>query len=78
MANVQQDRFYAWADGVGRGPGHVIEAGRFVAAAVGYIESYSPPADADGEIRVYVASLEGGREHCFTVELDGGGPAPCD
>lgn len=78
MVDVEQHRFYAWADGDGRGHGHIIEAGSYEAAAVGYIELHTPAVDGDGEIRIFVTGLDEGQEHCFTVDLADGAAAPCD
>ncbi len=78
MAEPEQHRYFAYADGVGRAHGHVIEATSYEAAAVGYAEAYSPPVDGDNEIRIFVTSLDEGEEHCFTVDLGDGGAEPCD
>lgn len=77
MIEAEQHRYFAYAEGVGRAHGHVIEAPSFEAAAVGYTEIYAPPVDADDEIRVFVAELDGGREHCFVIDLGDGGAEPC-
>lgn len=77
MTEVEPHRFYAWADAEGRGHGRVLEAGSYEAAAVAYIERHAPAITAQGEIRVFVTGLDDGREHCFTVDLDGGVAAPC-
>ena len=78
MSDTQQNRYYAYADGVGRGHGHVIEAGSHEAAAIGYAEIYSPPVDSDGDVKIIVTSLDEGREHCFTVDLSEGDARSCD
>lgn len=72
-----EKRYYAYADGVGRAHGHVIEAGSHEAAAVGYTELYSPPVDGDGALRIFVSSLDEDREHCFRVDLGEGASEPC-
>ncbi|MBD3832545.1 MAG: hypothetical protein IE910_04215 [Brevundimonas sp.] len=77
MIEAAQHRYYAYAEGVGRAHGHVIEAPSFEAAAVGYTEIYAPPVDADDEIRVFVAEMEGGQEHCFVIDLGDGQAEPC-
>lgn len=77
MIEAAQHRYFAYAEGVGRAHGHVIEAPSFEAAAVGYTEIYAPPVDADDEIRVFVAELDGGREHCFVIDLGHGQAEPC-
>ncbi|MDQ1153052.1 DUF5961 family protein [Brevundimonas sp. SORGH_AS_0993] len=78
MTEPEQQRYFAWADSVGRGHGHVVEAGSYEAAAVGYTELYTPPVDGDGDIRVFVAGLDDGQEHCFTIDLGDGHAEPCD
>lgn len=78
MHEPEQRRYYAWADGVGRAHGHVVEAGSSEAAAVGYTELYTPPVDGDDTIRVFVAGLDAGEEHCFVIDLGRGEAAPCD
>lgn len=77
MIEAEQHRYFAYAEGVGRAHGHVIEAPSFEAAAVGYTEIYAPPVDADDEIRVFVAELDGGRKHCFVIDLGDGQAEPC-
>jgi hypothetical protein len=77
MIEAAQHRYFAYAEGVGRALGHVIEAPSFEAAAVGYTEIYAPPVDADDEIRVFVAEMEGGQEHCFVIDLGDGQAEPC-
>lgn len=77
MVEAAQHRYFAYAEGVGRAHGHVIEAPSFEAAAVGYTEIYAPPVDADDEIRVFVAEMEGGQEHCFVIDLGDGQAEPC-
>lgn len=72
------NRYFAYADGVGRSHGHVVEAPSFEAAAVGYTELYAPPFDAENEIRIIVTGLDDGIEHCFVVDVGGGGAQPCD
>lgn len=71
--------FYAYADAVGRGHGHAIEAESAEAAAVAYVEAWSPPVGGGNEIRVFVQDPDEGVEHCFTLDLgDDGEPEPCD
>jgi hypothetical protein len=71
-------RYFAYADAVGRGHGHVVEAASYEAAAVAYAEIYAPPVDGDNDLRVFVQD-EDGLEHCFTLALDAGAdPEPCD
>lgn len=79
MAAAQTQTFYAYADAVGRGHGHSVQAESIEAAAVAYVEAWSPPVDGDNDVRVFVRDPEDGVEHCFTLDLgDGGEPQPCD
>ncbi|WP_374273812.1 DUF5961 family protein [Brevundimonas sp.] len=78
MIPLEQHRYLAYAQGVGRAHGHVVEAPSFEAAAVGYAELYSPPVDEEDDIRVFVIGLDDGQEHCFVIDLDDGQAAPCD
>lgn len=78
MNEPEQHRYFAYAEGLGRAHGHVLEAGSLEAAAVGYTELCFPPVDADDEIRIFVAELDGGREHCFVIDLRDGLAEPCD
>lgn len=54
-----------------------MEAPSYEAAAAGYTELYSPPVDADSEIRIFVTNLEEGEEHCFVVDVGDGHAEPC-
>jgi len=36
-----------------------------------------PVGPADDEIRVFVAEMEGGQEHCFVIDLGDGQAEPC-
>ena len=78
MTAAAPRRFYAYADAVGRGHGHIVEAESLEAAAVVYVEAWSPPLDADNDVRVFVHDVHDGVEHCFTLDLsDGSEPEPC-
>ena len=77
MTDPEQHRYFAYADALGRGHGHVLEAPSYEAAAVGYTELYSPPVDADSEIRIFVTNLDEGEEHCFVVDVGDGQAEPC-
>ncbi len=77
MTQTQQHRYYAYADGVGRSHGHVVEAPSYEAAAVGYTEIYAPPVDGNNEIRIFVTSIDEGVEHCFLVDVGDGQAEPC-
>lgn len=74
----EQHRYFAYADGDGRGHGHIVQAGSYEAAAVTFTEIYSPPVDGDGDIRIFVTDLDEGQEHCFIVDLTDGEAEPCD
>ena len=79
MTRPEQHRYFAYAEGLGRAQGHVLEAGSFEAAAVEYADLYTPPVDGDDEIRIFVADLDGGQEHCFVIDLsDDGQVERCD
>lgn len=75
---TEANRYFAYAHGVGRSHGHVVEAPSFEAAAVGYTELYAPPVDAENEIRIIVTGLDDGIEHCFVVDVGDGAAEPCD
>ncbi|WP_415289082.1 DUF5961 family protein [Brevundimonas sp. S1H14] len=77
MNDPEQHRYFAYSEGLGRAHGHILKAGSLEAAAVGYTELYSPPVDAGDEIRIFVAELDGGREHCFVIDLGDGQAEPC-
>ncbi len=56
----------------------VLEELSFEAAAVAYVEDFSPPVESDErEISVIVRDLGTGHEHCFRIDLDSGETAPC-
>lgn len=79
MTAVETHRYYAYADVVGRSHGHSVQAESFEGAAVAYVETYSPPVDGEGDLRVFVISPDDGVEHCYTLDIDAGGsPEPCD
>ena len=78
MREPDIQRYFAYADAVGRAHGHVVAAASYEAAAVAYAEIYAPPVDDDNDLRVFVRG-EDGLEHCFTLDLDkGADPEPCD
>ena len=60
------------------GHGHSVEARSFEAAAMAFVEDWSPPVDADGDVSVIVRDAEDGHEQCFTVDLDSGQAGACD
>lgn len=79
MPDTSTHRFYAYSGAVGRGHGHTLEAESVEAAAVAYVEIWSPPNEGDNAIRIFVQDPDDGIEHCFTLDLDqGGAPEPCD
>ena len=53
----------------------LIEETSFEAAAVAYVEDFSPAGEA--EIRVIVREVATGHEHCFLIDLASGEAAPC-
>lgn len=55
----------------------VVEETSFEAAAVAYVEDFSPPVFPDEDLSVIVHDLESGREHCFRIDLETGEAAPC-
>ena len=78
MREPDTQRYFAYADAVGRAHGHVVAAASYEAAAVAYAETYAPPVDGDNDLRVFVQG-EDGLEHCFTLDLDDGAdPESCD
>lgn len=77
MIGTGHNRFYVYAEAAGRAHGHVIEAYSLEAAAVGYAELHSPPVNAGNEVRLFVAEMDGGREHCFVIDLDDGQAETC-
>jgi hypothetical protein len=78
MREPDIQRYFAYADAVGRAHGHVVTATSYEAAAAAYAEIHAPPVDGDDDLRVFVQG-EDGLEHCFTLDLDdGANPEPCD
>jgi hypothetical protein len=58
----------------------VVEEDSFEAAAVAYVEHFSPVVSAEddpSEINLIVRDLGSGHEHCFTVHLDSGETTSC-
>jgi hypothetical protein len=55
----------------------LLEEASFEAAAVAYVEDFSPPPDHDHEVSVIVRDVQSGHEHCFRIDLDTGETAPC-
>ena len=55
----------------------VLKESSFEAAAVAYVEDFSPPLGDDHAISVIVRDLGSGHQHCFRIDLDTGDAAPC-
>ena len=55
----------------------LLDEASFEAAAVAYVEDFHPPVGDDNEVSVIVREIGTGREHCFRVDLESGGTAPC-
>ena len=77
MTETGHNRFFVYAEDAGRAHGHIVEAPSFEAAAVGYGELFFPPVNAGNEVRLFVADMEGGREHCFVIDLENGQAETC-
>lgn len=61
----------------GSGHGYAVEARTFEAAALAFVEDWSPPVDAEGDVSVIVRDAQDGHEQCFTVDLDSGEADTC-
>ena len=70
-------RFSVHARHVDAHHARVLEERSFEAAAVAYVEDFSPPVSDDREISVIVRDLGSGHQHCFRIDLDTGDAAPC-
>ena len=58
--------------------GRVVEEASSEAAAIAFVEEFSlPTEDIDHLLTVIVRDMEGGDEHCFTIDLDTGVARPC-
>jgi hypothetical protein len=55
----------------------VVEEVSFEAAAVAYVEDFSPSVTDEADISVIVRDIDNGHEHCFRIDLDTGDAAPC-
>jgi hypothetical protein len=71
-------RFIVHAAHEGAHHGHRVEEASFEAAAVAFVERWSPALDADGEVSVVVVDQESGRQHCFRIDADTGESGPCE
>jgi hypothetical protein len=72
-----QRRFSVYARHVDNHHARVVEEASFEAAAVAYLEDFSPPTDDGHEISVIVRDLGDGHEHCFRIDLETGETEPC-
>lgn len=54
-----------------------VEEASFEAAAVAYVETFSPPVTDEPDISVIVHDVASGHEHCFRIDLETGDAAPC-
>jgi Family of unknown function (DUF5961) len=82
MPQAAQDtrRFSVHARHVDKHHARVVEEDSFEAAAVAYIEHFSPVMslqDEPADISLIVRDLGSGHEHCFTVNLDSGETTSC-
>lgn len=71
-------RFMVHAAHEGPHHSHRVEEASFEAAAVAFVERWSPAVDADGEVSVVVVDQESGRQHCFRIDADTGETGPCE
>jgi len=78
MAQPAQDlhRYRVHARHVDQHHARVLEEASFEAAAVAYVEDLHD-VPADDAISVIVRDLDGGHEHCFTIDLETGDAEPC-
>jgi hypothetical protein len=74
-------RFSVHARHVDKHHAKVVEEESFEAAAVAYIEKFSPEfslGEEPPDIRLVVRDLGSGHEHCFTVSVDSGETTSCE
>ena len=69
--------FHVFAAQDGGRHGHDIEGMSFEDAALTFVETFHPPADADGDIDVIVIAADNGRQQCFRVDVGSGEALPC-
>lgn len=55
----------------------VFEEPTAEAAAVVFLEGWTPAGDDNGETAVIVREIETGIEHCFRIDLGTGDTQPC-
>lgn len=60
-----------------RHDGRSVEATSVELAAVAFLETCGPMAEAPGEIRLIVVEVETGHEHCFSIDMATGAAQPC-
>lgn len=58
--------------------GHLVEGVSFEDAALHFLETAHPAAEADDEVRLFVEDCETGERQCFRIDLGSGETAPCD
>lgn len=73
---AENRRFRVRARHVDLHQARVLEERSFEAAAVAYVEDLHAIGD-EHEISVIVREIESGHEHCFRIDLESGGAAPC-
>ena len=79
MTELAEDvrRFSVHARHVEAHHARVLEEISFEAAAVAYVEDFSPPVTDAPDISVIVRDLASGHQHCFRIDLETGETAPC-
>ena len=55
----------------------LVDGKSFEAAAVAYVEDFSPPLTEGHEISVIVREVTTGHQHCFRIDLETGDTSPC-
>jgi hypothetical protein len=77
MATVAARRFSVHPRHVARQHARVVVEASFEAAAVAFVEHFSPVPDDEAEVAILVRDLDTGVEHCFRIDLESGASAPC-
>lgn len=70
-------RFCVQARSLDKHHARVLEESSFEAAAVAYVEDFSPALSEEDGISVVVRDLGTGHEHCFKVDLESGETTSC-
>jgi hypothetical protein len=81
QADTTARRFSVHARHVDKHHSRVVVEDSFEAAAVSYIEHFSPVMSLEDEppnISLIVRDLGTGQEHCFTVNLESGETSYCE